>query len=237
MCTYQQTRKLTGCGKENCNRSERHAHISSQENSRPVGGRIAISQRDMHTAADKKTHTLWKGELRQVREMCTHQQMRKLTGCERENCNRSERHAHSSRQENSPAVGRKIATGQRDVHTSAEKKTHTLWEGELQQVRETCTHLQTRKLTPCGRENCNSSERHAHISREENSRPVGGRIATGQRNMHTSADKKTHALWVGELQQVKEMCTHLQMRKLTGFEGRIGTGQRDIHTSAHKKTH
>jgi hypothetical protein len=70
-------------------------------------------------------------------------------------------------------VGGRIATDQRDMHRSADEKTHKLWEGELQQVRETCTHLQIRKLTCCGRGNCDRSER----------------------DEHTSTDEKTHVLW------------------------------------------
>jgi hypothetical protein len=180
-----------------------------------VGGRIATGQRNMHTSADEKTHILWEGELQQVRETCTHQQTRKLTRCGMENCNRLETCAPIHRLENSQTVGGRIETGQRDVHTSADQKTHKLWEGELQQVREICTYWQTRKLTPCGRENCNRSERHEHIGRQENSPPVGGRITTGQRDVQTSTDEKTRMLWEGELQQVRGMCTHQWKTTLT----------------------
>ncbi|KAF8139147.1 hypothetical protein K438DRAFT_1785939 [Mycena galopus ATCC 62051] len=214
--THQQTRELTSCGRENCGRSARQPHNSTRENSRAVGGRMAAGQRDGHTSADERTHELWEGEWRQVSEMDTHQQTRELTSCERENCSRSARRAHISRRENSLAVGGRIAACQRDGHTSADERTHSLWEGESRHVSETGTHQQTRELTRCGRENRGTSAKRAHTSRRENSLAVGGRIAPRQRDGHTPADERTHSLWEGESRHVSEMSTHQQTRELTG---------------------
>jgi hypothetical protein len=89
-------------------------------------------------------------------------------------------------------VGGRITTGQRDVHTSTDEKTHRLWEGRIA-----------------------TGQRDVHTSADEKTHSLWeGRIATGQRDVHISADEKTHRLWEGELQQVRETCTHPQMRKL-----------------------